>query len=138
MSGPTFDPMKYADRNPNATEVTSREVTYLGKTTYRFSPGSLTLSPGTKSTPITFNYAGPDGLLIIPYPGIFEPQTPGGSDMLFFLVNGANTLTLKPRQEIQNAGFVVDGSLRFPYSVYNYKEKTFVIGNSPPDMIMGP
>lgn len=139
MTGPQFEPMRYANPTPSskARRVTSTGVTYLGKPTFRLSPGTLTLSsPADETVEYVFNYAGTHGLLIVPFPGLFEPID--GKDMVFHLVNGDNPITLRSRQDIEDAGYKMDGSLEFPYSVYNYPEKTFVIGNSPPDMIVGP
>lgn len=80
-------------------------------------------------------YPGSRGTLFIPLPGIFEPGPDG--DQVFRLGKGPAVLMLREKSEVAKL-YNVNNDLTFPYAIYDEKLNTLAIGNSPPDMILGP
>lgn len=135
----SFDPMKYAAPviRSGLRHIKFKRTTYLGKDTFKLVPGFLGLSsPANSTVDYVFDYPDENGLLMVPYPGLFVPV--GGCDQVFQLTQGKNTITLRSKDDIEGDGFKMDGTLEFIYTVYNFKDDTFVIGNSPPKMRLGP
>ena len=140
-----FDPMKYAPDEPKSAQrtINFKDATYLGKETYKLIPGIITLSSPPKSTvDYFFNYPFHEGeeqfgRVMVPYTGLFVPKD--GSDHTFIIrSDDENKITLKSRDDITAGGYKMDGTLEFIFTVYNYRTDTFVIGNSPPKMKVGP
>lgn len=93
---------------------------------------------GTPTTEIQLDYRGSGALVFIPLPGIFRPVGVNGSDQLFEL-NDTNGWTLKVRDVREIADrYDTDGSIDFHYAIFDQEERTFAVGNSPPDMVVGP
>ena len=93
---------------------------------------------GTPTTEIELQYAGQGALVFIPLPGIFRPVGVDGSDQLFEM-NDKNGWTLKVRDASEIAGrYDTDGSIEFHYAIFDQDTRTFAVGNSPPDMVVGP
>jgi len=125
--------------NPMLQEkaVKFKKVTHDGQEIYQVDIPLLHLDwpkDDGGQTDIHFDYPGENAFLFIPFKKLFEPV--GGSDQIFKLKkNGKNKLRLLPRGKIPHP---TDGSLRFSYAIYDLDLGTFAIGNSPPDMLLGP